>query len=308
MNKDRCRVNHNKKPIIKRSITQKEYHNFEIKEIEKGMMHSSSWFYDASKWYQIHTYNNPYNIGSPNSELELMFRNRGWLSATLEDCSVIIFWGVGNADTEMVLVDYYLKSARGKINIIAIDINKTFLNDFYNALVDKLKENPSYEIYYFGINSLFEFVSHVDINAFSSGKKFLVCVGNTIGNYQKTEDILRIFKHQCNKCDLLLVGFQTDNEIEVIFSKYAQNRYLEDLFIPALKRMYNYKNIARSKINWKLNAKRNQIEAWYNNIQLFRSKKQSPTKMKQLMAVSGFMHLGQAKDDFSTCIQLYKLQ
>jgi hypothetical protein len=61
--------------IIRRT-NKKDLHKFYNNYLTTGLVHPAQWFGNAMKWYQIHTFNNPYNVGSPNAELALLLNNR----------------------------------------------------------------------------------------------------------------------------------------------------------------------------------------------------------------------------------------
>ncbi len=205
----------------------------------------------------------------------------------------------------MEIVNYQLESNGNTTYVITIDINYKFLKDFANALRDKVKENSQLQIYFLGINGLFEDIHPEELNCFGLKNKIHICLGNTIGNYEKIDDIILIFKRNMNPGDFLLVGFQSDRLIESTFKRYKNNEYLEKLFTSSLEGKYR-EIVKKKEIVWRYNEKKRQIEAWIGNIQIFRSKKCNPNKLKNILKDYGFAQRYQFEDEFTTCIHLYE--
>lgn len=258
---------------------------------------------DAMKWYHIHTFNNPYNIGKPNAELALLLEYKAQIKKYLNGFP-LIFWGVGKSDTEMELVNFQIEANKGFSQIVAIDVNYVFLSDFSNALCDKIKENHKIDIYFLGINSLFEKIGSKQLTCFNRNK-INVCLGNTFGNYVQTEEIIKLFKRNMIIGDYLLIGFQTDKLIEQIINRYKGNRYFEALFTEKLPQHLK-QNVKNKGISWRFNSNANQIEAYIGDIQVFRSKKYKPDEMKENINNFGFSFYKEFKDNYTTCLQLYK--
>jgi hypothetical protein len=298
---DRYKILPDKKPYIKSMICQNDLANFYNMQLDSKIMHPAQWFTSATKWYQIHTFNNPYNAGGPNSELALIIKNQKKIYSRAKYLP-LIFWGIGKADTEMEIANMQLNNNGGEAFIVGIDINHRFLTDFANALVDKVKENARLEISFIGLHSLFENISFSDIESLYGRKKMQICLGNTIGNYDNMEEIIDIFKRTSRCGDLLLIGFQTDKYIETTLQRYSGNNYFEQLIKHALPKEYKKKD----KIVWRYNKKDSQIEAWLGDIEVFRSKKISARRMSNIFENNEFHLLDEYQDQFTSCIQIYK--
>ncbi len=277
--------------------------DFYQKYMQMGLIHPAEWFSNARKWYRLnHAFNNPYNFGHVHSELLLLMTIEDSLQEFMKNCLLVI-WGVGAGDTEMEIVRIQLDNEK-QSKVIAIDVNYQFLLDFGYALRNKLKEEEKFRIYYYGINDLFERIKAEDLEVSSNlVNRFHVCLGNTLGDYEISEEIIKIFSRTCKEDDRVVIGFQTFDNIEAIVSKYIQNPLLESL----LENISSI-DIRRKSIKWVFNREKNQVEAWNESTQLFRSKKFFPSDLQSLFENFGFRLEKQFKDDFSTCIQIYRYQ
>jgi uncharacterized SAM-dependent methyltransferase len=291
-------------PEIVKKINRKDLYTFYKKHLSSGYMHPAQWFADAVKWYQIHTFNNPYNIGRPNAELALLLEYKERVLEYIKDMP-LVFWGVGNSDTEMEIINFQIEKFKDTAYITAIDINHRFLKDFANALIDKVKEDPVLDIYFFGLNCLFEEVSFQELDQFVSKNKMHICLGNTIGNYEHLADMVEIFQRTMVKGDYLLLGFQSDRLAESTARRYFGNQYLESLFMSALYPKFQDMVKGRT-IKWKYEENKQQIEAWIDDIQVFRSKKFKPEKLEDCLMKYGFASRCQLKDRYTTCLYIFE--
>ncbi|MBI1979445.1 MAG: L-histidine N(alpha)-methyltransferase [Elusimicrobia bacterium] len=300
---DNLKITATRRPKIVSKLKRENLRQFYKQQLARGLMHPAQWFSDATKWYQIHTFNNPYNIGRPNAELALLLDSKKPIAISLKDFP-LVFWGVGKADTEMEIVNLQLDDDAAIARVVAIDINYRFLKDFSNALRDKIKENGDViTIYFLGIKGLFESVCAPELNCFD-GSKMHVCLGNTIGNYDEIGDILRILQKNMNIGDHLLLGFQSDRLVQSTIRRYTRNPYLESLFLSSLPRS-DLHLVKERGISWKYNPEKQQIEAWVGSIQVFRSKKFNPDGLRDTMKAHGFVLSQQFTDKYTTYIHIY---
>ena len=272
--------------------------------LRKKRMHPAQWFGDAAKWYRIHTFNNPYNAGRPNAELALLIENRHRLLTRTAGLPMV-FWGVGKSDTEMEFVNLQIGGVRRDIHVAAVDINHTFLGDFARALKDKVKECPRLRIHFFGIRGLFEIVRPKDLKGLPVTRRVHVCLGNTVGNYSNTDEIIRVFSRNAERGDFLILGYQTDHFIQSTVMRYRGNGYFESLLRSAMPPRLR-KRIDGEKMEWRFNPQRSQVEAWLHGVEVFRSKKFNPGKLRERMLRYGFALKVRLKDRYTTCIDLYQ--
>ena len=132
----------------------------------------------------------------------------------------------------------------------------------YQAIIEKM---------HLEIQNLFEKLQRPMISPANSQyhNKVFVCLGSTIGNFDNGNKIFKVFSTLAAPGDRLLVGYQTNKYLPVIFEKYQRHagyRTLIGNFLPPGE---------RQKIEWRLNTKASSVEAWYKKTQLFRSKKYS---------------------------------
>jgi uncharacterized SAM-dependent methyltransferase len=205
----------------------------------------------------------------------------------------------------MELVNFQLEKNGETAYITALDINYTFLRDFANALKDKTKEVPDRKISFVGIQSLFEKVPSLNSNYTATKRKLHICLGNTLGNYEKTTDIMAIFLKHMSKNDYLLLGFQTNRLLKFIKKRYFGNQYLQSLFVSSLPIKF-HRAMKKEGVEWRYDEKKGQVEAWLGNVQIFRSKKFNPHKLQNILRKYGFVLKHEFKDDFATCLHLYR--
>jgi len=271
--------------------------------LNKGYAHPAQIFKSADKWYEIHTYNNPYNFGSPNAELKLIIENKSELQRLMND-KTMVFWGIGKSDTEMEIVNIKLEIAEKPIYIIGIDINKRFLKDFGNSLKCKLLEEKKLDIYYLGINDLFENIERKDLEIGNKKLKIHICLGNTIGNYNETDEIIEIIDSKLIIGDKLVISFQMKKYLEKIIERYKNNKYFESMIITGIQNERNH--LENEDIIWIYNKDKGQVEAWINDIQVFRSKKFDPRELASKFIDNGFTLIKEIKDKWTTCMQFYE--
>jgi hypothetical protein len=236
-------------------------------DVQKKEVRGAHWFRQAVNWLRVqHGYNNPLNWGVVHCELQALMDSQGELAKELGGHE-ILFFGVGVGDTEMAVVDCTLK-ASGSSDIIGADVNEEFLRMFGTSLSMRLRELPEARINYRALRCLFEDLHSIkDCVTTSRGPRVLVCLGSTIGNYRNTDEVFRIFNRVSRSGDQLLLGYQLATHLPIVFEKYAENPYYADLvgnFLPTNE---------REEIVWRLNQKERLIEAWHDEVQLFRSKK-----------------------------------
>lgn len=245
--------------------------DFQLKNVR-----GAQWFRIADLWYRVnYGYNNPLNLGIIHSELNLINSQATILSEFLRD-RIIVFYGVGVGDTEMALIDCQLNLSLYS-EMILIDINHVFLEMFVRSLRNKKFENTKYDFNYLALQCLFENISHkhVQVENATYKKKAIICLGSTIGNVSDPREMFEMFNLIAKKGDLILLGYQLNTHLEKLFLKYKDNVLFNDL-------VGNYlKNVDRQRIVWQLNKASSTVEAWLDDIQIFRSKKFSPLEIRE---------------------------
>jgi len=271
-----------------KELDKRLHNNLKKKEIE-----GEQWFRNAALWQRITAYGNPY--ATVYSELFLLQKDNKIIKYLNKHG--LVFWGVGTCDSELVLLIKELKKEK-YIETVAIDVNKEFLETFIQCLLN-LRENGN-TIKFNAYNMLFQQAKKKDFNFENSKycKKAHICLGNTIGNFRNNE-IFEVFKKNINGGDKLVIGFHLSKNLDRVFRNYSQNE-LFDEFLLGIKGFPN-----RKHLKWKLNKEKNQIEAWYKDILLFKSKKFDKEELKEELKDFGFKFLVELCDD-NSCIQLYE--
>jgi len=251
-------------------------------DMMSGVVNGAQWFRQADLWFRAnHGYNNPLNFGSVNSELDMLHLNSTKIGDLLGSRSLVIM-GVGVGDTESAIVDYQLeRNKRSKVT--GIDINPVFLRLFESSLRHRASDLNTI-IDYIPINNFFESLVTNDVR--SSDRQdpriALVCLGSTIGNFAAVEDIFSIFKELTIPEDLLLITYQLDTHLESIFRRYSTN----DLYLDLIS---NYLDPSvRQQVVWNLDRSCGLVEAYYDQKQIFRSRKFAMADLDQTAQDYGF--------------------
>jgi Histidine-specific methyltransferase, SAM-dependent len=252
-------------------ITSMDVSDHLAQDLKQKSVGGAHWFREADFWFRLnHGYNNPLNVGCVHSELFSIYERREVLSRFLPE-STLVFLGVGVGDTEMAVVDLQL-DASGYSESVAIDVNSVFLRSFVRLLRNR-KIEDSYIIRYAAVETLFETL----IEALPAGplrisdarfpRRTYVCLGSTIGNYKSLTEPFGLFSGLARRGDRLLLGYQLDRELKRVFQKYEANPLYRDLVGNFLR------PDERSRITWTLNEAGCSVEAWWRDIQIFRSRK-----------------------------------
>ncbi len=254
---------------------------------------SAEWFKDADKWLKIcFGYNNPINYGSIHSEL-LLIKSFENLMLSTNNSQYFMFYGIGSGDTEMQILDIF-SERHSEVICFGIDINLTFLNLFENSVRLQLIEKRSCLITFESINSHFNKMSRP---VHKRKTLNIYVLGSTIGNYNQVTDFINTLGNVVANGDRIYISFQTDKYLTQVFEKYKNNELYNDLI--------NVKNADKNDILWVL--KKNKIEAYYKDIQLFRSVKYSPKELQYSFEQCGYrtLHL---KEDISKNLALLILE
>lgn len=255
-------------PHIHRCISKAELKKRLRTECRIKYVTSAQWFRVAELYLKLNHGNiSPINIGTVHSEL---FHLQNHCKELARFCRerLFVYFGVGAGDTEMALADLAMER-RERWEGVLVDVNPTFLKMFVRSLANRGLEDRRYNFEYLAVQTLFETLRKPMISPTNAQyqKKVFVCLGSTIGNFDATDDIWAIFGALANKGDHLLVSYQTSKYLPIVFEKYRQHpgyRTLIGNFLAAADRL---------EIEWKLNEEKSTIEAWYGEIQLFRSRK-----------------------------------
>ena len=118
----------------------------------------------------------------------------------------------------------------------------------------------SYKVINFvGINDLFQAINKKDLKI-NNKKQAHIMLGNTLGNFDEKE-IFYIFNKLMGEGDVLLIGFQTDNNLQKIFKQYSENKMFNRFIKKAI--------FDSKELEWKLNKKESQIEAWSEDVLIY---------------------------------------
>lgn len=301
-------VGKNTEPPIQVRIDEKKLNELVQEDIQRGMIRGAHWFRKAEVWYQLcFAYNNPYNVRRVNSELTLISQHQKDLYPFFIDRH-LVFLGIGTGDTEFALLEPLL-DAKKYCEVTIVDVNRDFIDNFFHSLLFKLPEDQNYQIFFRAINDVFENIEKKDFQVDNSrfDQKVFICIGGTIGNFDPQEDIFKRFAKWMNPGDRLVMGFQLDTYLKSQFEKYRDNKLFHKLIL-GFRPEPGFKHL-----RWELNHEKKQIEAWHDNLQIFRSKKYNGQLLRRDMREFGFDLLSvngkpaEFEDDFgNSCIQVYE--
>lgn len=260
----------------------------------------------ATPWYHLNMgYTNPYNVGKVHAELMLIEKHihdslngRNSFFESLKN-KELIFYGVGVGDTEIALVDWLLKLGEKKVYVTGIDVNKEFLDNFSVALRNRLLEEPEdVQIFYRGYHALFEQIDKTDLK--SKFKKAHICLGGTIGNFYDQEEIAEMFFDMMDEGDILVLGFQLDTYLSILFEKYKQNSLFSEFVLSHIPKD------ERKELYWLLHEPAGTIIAKHGGVEIFRSKKYDLDWAKNLFTSKDFVLVYQSSsEDKNVGIQVY---
>jgi len=260
-------------------------------DLDKKYVRGEHWFRYPKLWYELTAFSNPYV--TVYSELVLLIQNMEKIYGFLSKKTLVLY-GLGTGDTEMILVNSLLKKEKF-VDIIGLEVQAKFIDGFIQSLENISIEDEDYKINFLGINGLFEEISKEDFKI-GNNKRAHIILGNTIGNFEENE-IFEKLNSLMGSGDILLIGFQTDENIDNIFKQYSENKMFND-FIK--------KNISSSnELRWLINKGKSQIEAWDNDILVFHSKKKNPESMMNCVENFGFRNL-YSINDTNSCIQIFE--
>lgn len=281
-----------------KKISSARMSNFFKRHWADKALPSMHWFRKAPAWYHLSfSYNNPYNVDTVHSELFALQERIGRLSDLMAD-RTLVFLGTGVGDTEMFIVERILKK-ENKTEVVAIDVNDSFLSDFQNSLRNKELEHPDYQIKLQRIHGIFEEIETEDILYGSPGTRAFICLGNTVGNYINRADFVDILVRLTVKGDLVLLGFQLDTYLKELFAKYSSNPLFEEFILSYLPRA------KKREIKWKLDDNAGSISAFVEDVRVFFTKKFKINELEQAMSKRGFNVLfNETNAAKNVCIQL----
>jgi len=274
------------KKINKQQLDKKLKLNLENKYIE-----GEQWFRNPGLWYELTAFSNPYI--TVYSELVLLIQNQNKISEFLSN-HALVFYGLEIGDTEIMLINSLLSKEKS-IDIVGLDVQSQFIDGFIQSLQNISFEDDNYNINFLGIQCLFQEIIKEDLKI-SDKKQAHIILGNTIGNF-KEDEIFQVFNKLMNYGDILLVGFQTDENLDKVFKQYSENK------------MFNHfiRKISSNceKLKWKMNKQESQIEAWSGDVLVFHSKKKSFVSMINCAKRFGFKKLYSVNDNKS-CVQIFE--
>ena len=244
-----------------------------LSAINNKMIGGEQWFRKTDNWYRITAFANPHK--TPYSELRILFENENELKPLLNN-TMKIFYGIGMGETETLIVEWDLEN-NNYAEVIGIDAINVFIENFIQILRNLKYNYPKSQIFFRGMNDLFENLDKDDI--FFSRSKFEnathVCFGNTIGNFEQQKEIFSIFQKNMNKRDQLLLGIHLNKFPEKTFSEYANNVLFEKLILNSIK--------FDGELYWRYNKDDDRVEAWFGDILAFQSKKYDLKKLLEFV-------------------------
>ena len=223
--------------------------------LENKYVEGEQWFKNPELWYKLTAFSNPYI--TVYSELVLLIQNLNEISEFLSD-RALVFYGLGTGDTEIILVNSILQKEKA-VDVVGLEVQAQFIEGFIQSLQNIALENDDYKINFVGIHGVFQDTKKEDLKI-SDKKQAHVILGNTIGNF-KEDEIFQIFNKLMNKGDILLAGFQTDENMSKVFKQYSENKMFNNFIRKTIPNC--------DELKWKINKEESQIEAWSDDVLVF---------------------------------------
>lgn len=258
--------------IVERRITQEELDSRFSEGIEKGVLQSEQWFRRPENWYAITAYANPYK--TVYGELAILNKNERAIAELLNE-RTLIFYGVGTGDTEMLPILWQLQK-NNYSEVVGIDVEEHFIYGFVQSLRNLNLDSSEYQIQFLGYGELIQYMRRDDFEL--SGGRFArqahICFGNTVGNFDQKE-IFKIFQKNTARGDYLVLGYQLAEHIDHLLSQYQKNMRFERLIFDALSlgTKERVRAFDPSKLQWRYSTQESRIEAWYEQLLVFQSRK-----------------------------------
>ncbi len=269
---------------IEEKITKQTLDHRLEQSIKNKVITGEQWFRKPDIWYSITSYSNPFK--TPYTELKILIQNNKELKSMLKD-STKIFYGIGIADSETIIVDWDLEDSKYS-EVCAIDVAIKFIEGFIQSLRNLHYEHESSKILFKGINDLFENISKNDISISNSryNRSTHICLGNTVGNFRDQKEIMQLFQGIIKKDDLLVVGLQLNINPEKILAQYKGNKKIEELIQSSID-----EKIKLMELEWKYNSELDTVEAWSDDLLIFHSKKYNLGNFIKSCSGFSFKHL-----------------
>lgn len=298
---EKCKIEEFIETIIKQTELNQKLRTETLNGKLEGGEH---WFRNAINWYRLNVgYTNPLNFGEVHSELQLIKdamkinKNFNPLYHAVKD-KHLVFYGIGVGDTEIAFVDWMIKEENKDIYVTGIDVNKDFIRNFVVALRNRIFEPDQPTIYFRGFHALFEQLKQKDLENHINAH---ICIGGTFGNFNNQDKTTQMFYNLAKPNDTLILGVQLETNIDSLFKKYKNNPLFPDFIL-------NYITPEkRDKLKWSLDKRRGLITAHHKGVEVFRTTKYNPNKLKKLVSSHGFIFQDQIIDNYNnSCLQIYK--
>jgi len=252
--------------VFKRKISEKRLDELKQKGLEQGMLGAEQLFRKPANWYALSAYSNPYK--TVYSEMGLINNHKNGIMDVVSGKQKV-FYGIGTGDTEMLPVIWDLNK-HGSCDIIGIDVSEQFLRGFSQGLENIKLEFPHSKIAFKGLVSLFEDIVREDLHMEKEELMAHFCLGNTIGNFNQKE-IFSIFDRNMAKEDVLVLGVQLNHKPQNMLLQYSKNPLIRKFVCDAIGKGVD--------LNWRYDRSNGCIEAWVDDLQVFRSKKYDVDKL-----------------------------
>ncbi len=262
------------------------------------------WFREDVNWYRLNVgYTNPLNFGEVHSELQVIkdeMRTRGNFSPLYRAVKGrhLVFYGIGVGDTEIAFVDWMIREGKRDISVTGIDVNRDFIRNFVVALRNRVFEPDQPAISFRGYHALFDQLTQDDLESHANA---YICLGGTFGNFYDQEKTAQMFSRLARPNDTLILGVQLDTNIDYLFQKYKNNPLFPDFilnYIPPEE---------RDKLEWALDTVKGLITACHKRVEVFRTTKYNPNRLRELVTSHGFEFVGQVIDRYgNSCLQVYR--
>lgn len=262
------------------------------------------WFREDINWYRLNVgYTNPLNFGEVHAELQLIkdeMRVRGNSSPLYQAVKGkhLVFYGVGVGDTEIVFVDWLVRESKKDISVTGIDVNRNFIRNFVVALRNRTFEPDQPTIYFRGYHALFDQLKQDDLGSHANAH---ICLGGTFGNFYDQDATAQMFSKLAKPNDTLILGVQLDTNIDYLFEKYRNNPLFPDFILNYVPKE------EREKPEWSLDREKGLITAHHKGVEVFRTTKYDPERLRKLVTFHGFEFVDQVIDGHSnSCLQVYE--
>jgi len=294
------------------NVTDSKLKNNLIRDLKRKWIASEHWFTNNVQELKKLYAPDKFKLGGstytvPSGEKKILEDNKKDIFNKIKE-DTLVFWGAGRKEAWMVNNLYSVNKLK---SVVIIDVEKSYVEE----MIDLIKPEIRDKLKIYGLIDFFQSVSTIKElirNRLNISSCFHVCLGTTIGNFNKDE-ILSVFKEIAEGKEEFLIGLQLEKDPDKILEEYSKDENFTNVIaIPELKELED-NNIGKSY--WDYDREENAVKFWFeflenyelkvldeiitfkkgDKIEIFRSKKYILDDFKNMLEKHSFKILNNFK-------------